>query len=179
MERCLQATCSGLALTEWWLLCEHHTLVLDAAGALPSALADQASAAGWDAADWAERIAPARWGHAAEQDPWVLRQRALNLASAVTRRTAPCPHTAAHDAAVPVVVLARAPGVSACPVCAETTVARTTTAGHMCDRCHQVPVGLADRTALLVGQALILVAQLCEGCATASLDSFRLPQDGV
>ena len=101
MERCLQATCSGLALTEWWLLCEHHTLVLDAAAStLPSALADQASAAGWDAADWAERIAPARWGHAAEQDPWVLRQRALSLASAVTRRTAPCPHTAAHDAAV-------------------------------------------------------------------------------
>lgn len=180
MERCLQAACPQPAIAEWWLLCAHHTLVLESASEpWPQALTDQGRAAGWDATGWAERIAPERWGHAVEHDAWVQGLRALSLAAAVTRRAVPCEHAAGRDAAVPLVVLARAPLVAECATCAEPTVARTTTRGHACDRCGAVAVDDGDRVALLVGQSLILVGQLCEECTAATLQSFRLRIDGL
>lgn len=178
--RCLQVGCAAAALNDWWLLCVHHTLALEQTdGGPPPHLEDQALAAGWHASDWAERIAPARWGHAVESEAWVAGQRARSFAAAVTRRLVPCPHTIGHDAAVPVVLAVRAPDLAACPDCAETTVARTTTTGHGCDRCAAVPVGPHDRTALLVGRSLIIVAQLCEECASAVMEGFSLSVDGL
>lgn len=178
--RCLQAGCGAAALTDWWLLCASHTLALDQSSeGPPPHLEDQALAAGWHASDWAERIAPARWGHAVESEEWVARQRARSFAAAVTRRLVPCPHTTGHDTAVPMVLAVRAPDLAACPDCAETTVARTTTTGHGCDRCTLVPVGPDDRMALLVGRSLIIVAQLCVECAAAVMEGFSLSVDGL
>lgn len=171
MSRCITAACAGTALAPWWLLCPSCTLLLEKpAGSLPTALGDQAAMSGWDAVTWAERIAPSRWGQANESDRWVMRLRALTLAETVTARTAPCPHTTGRDSAVPVVVPVRAPLVLACPPCAEPSVAATTTDGHACDRCAGAAVTTRDRSALLVGQSLILVAQLCAPCAAAAFE---------
>lgn len=178
MTRCAQAACASAALAPWWRLCAPHTLVLDErTEPLPTALGDQAEAAGWDAATWAERIAPHRWGQADEHDPWVMRLRALTLAHTVTGTAEPCAHATRPDIALPLVVAVRAPHVLACPTCAEPTVAGTTTDGHACDRCSSIAVTSADRTALLVGQSLVLVAQLCAGCATGALARFDLLAD--
>ena len=172
---------SGLALTEWWLLCEHHTLVLDAAaGALP----ERASATRPP-----PRVGTRRTGLSAShqraggtrpsRNRRCCRQRALSLASAVTRRTAPCPpDTAAHDAAVPVVVLARAPGHLSMPglrgrrSLGRRPLGTCATAAISCR--WGSPTGPRSSSA-----GTYFVAQLCEGCATAALDSFRLPQDGA
>lgn len=179
VQQCLYLSCGRPAVADWWLLCEHHTLLLEASSdVLPSALGDQASAAGWDATTWAERIAPDRWGHAVEDEPWVMRLRALSLAAAVSRRALPCGHASGSDAALALVVVARDPLRIACPTCAEATVARATTDGHACDRCRAVAVRQGDRTALLVGRSLILVGQLCDDCAEQSLQTFRLHLDG-
>ena len=178
--RCLRPACTAPAVADWWLLCARHTLALDAATEEPPRhLADQSHAAGWESSDWAERIAPSRWGQAVESDDWVAAQRSRSFAAAVSNRLVPCPHTAPADSAVPVVLVARAPDLAACPPCAETTVSRTTTDGHGCDRCGVVAVSPADRSALLVGRSLIVVAQLCASCAAAAMEGFHLSLDGL
>jgi hypothetical protein len=172
VSRCIQPGCHGSALMPWWLMCERCTLRLAEDQVLPHAITEQANAAGWDATEWAERIAPDRWGHGTEDDPWLHRLRALVIAGTVSARTQPCPHTAGLDVAVPVVLAARRPWVLACPHCAEQPVAETTTDGHACDRCAQVAVSPGDRAAILIGRSLIVVAQLCPDCMRAVVGGF-------
>ena len=169
MARCTLVGCRATALAPWWLLCENCTLPLVDAPRPPNVLDEQIAAAGWDATAWAERIAPRRWGHAGDHDPWLRRRRALVVATSITARAHPCPLAAPLDAAVPIVVPVRRPTALACPPCAEPVVAATTTTGHACDRCALAPVTPADRVAVLVGNSLIVVAQTCPGCARAVL----------
>lgn len=183
MSTCVRSGCSGVALAPWWALCAGCTTplldpVTDApasgtsSGSTPPtgsvAVTDQRVAAGWDAVTWAERIAPRRWGSAVDGDPWLTSVRCLVLASVVTGRADGCDHTRTSGA-TPVVAVARATGSLRCPSCAEPVVAAVTTDGHACDRCGRVPVGPGDRTAAVTGAALVLVAQLCDGCAGAVL----------
>jgi hypothetical protein len=156
------------------------------AGSTSGAQDDQQRAAGWEALAWAERIAPGGWGNASS-DAWVERQRCLVFAAVATGRSRGCVHTAgdvdapvagpvieAEDAiegpvAAAVVAVARVRGVLRCPPCAEPIVASVTTMGHPCDRCGAVAVSAVDRVALVTGSALIVVAQLCGPCRTATV----------
>ena len=176
MSTCVRSGCSGVALASWWALCADCSAVLldpvtgDAGDgpAVGLAVDDQRAAAGWDAVTWAERIAPNRWGSAVDGDPWLTTVRCLALASVVTGRADGCEHTRTTGA-TPVVAVARATGSLRCPPCAEAVVAAVTTDGHACDRCGRVGVGPKDRTAAVVGASLVVVAQLCDGCAGAVL----------
>jgi hypothetical protein len=127
-------------------------------------------AAGWDALEWAERISPDCWGNAAEGDPWVLSVRCLTVAAVVTGRSSGCTHTVSATAAVPVVAVARIPGVLRCPPCAEPIVAQSTGMGSECDRCGSPADGGPQRVAALTGSSLIVVAQLCAGCRSRVLE---------
>jgi hypothetical protein len=148
-------------------LCLGCTLpLLEPAGDFQQADLDQRSSAGFDAVTWAERIAPSRWGHAVDGEPWVDVVRCLAFAAVVTGRGDGCPHTADRGAAVPVIAVARAPGVLRCPACAEHVVARHTTTGQPCDRCRSVAVDPRHRVAALTGASLIIAAQLCDACAS-------------
>lgn len=165
---CVRSGCPGTALAAWWALCAACTSpLLDPVGGGPAAgdgAGDQRAAAGWDAVTWAERIAPRRWGSAVDGDAWLTSVRCLALASVVTGRSDGCEHTRTTGA-TPVVAVARATGSLRCPSCAEPVVAAVTTDGHACDRCGRNPVGPTDRTAAVVGASLVVVAQLCDGCA--------------
>ena len=170
MSPCVRAGCDGPALAPWWSLCGACTLpLLEPAGDLGDPVVDQHVTAGWDALDWAERIAPDRWGNAVENDPWIVAHRCLAFAAVTTGRSRGCPHTGSPTVAVPVVAVARAPGVLRCPPCAETVVRQHTTTGHPCDRCRAVTVGPSDRVAALTGASLIVVGQLCTPCAAMVL----------
>ena len=169
MGECVRAGCRAQALAPWWLLCAGCTQpLLQRVDEPVGSAADQQSAAGWEAVDWAERIAPDRWGHAVESDPWVTTVRCLVFASVVTGRAASCPHTGTPSTR-PVVAVPRALDTLACPSCAEPVVARTTVDGG-CDRCRQKPAGPPDRVALICGSSLIVVGQLCANCASATLE---------
>lgn len=174
MAACVRAGCRGQALAPWWSLCLECTAPLldpvtpTTAGEGLDPVADQRDAAGWDAVTWAERIAPRRWGSAVTDDPWLTSVRCLTVASVVTGRADGCEHTRTTEAS-PVVVVVRATGSLRCPTCAEAVVAAVTTDGHACDRCGQVPVVGSDRLAAVVGASLVVVAQLCDGCAGAVL----------
>lgn len=172
MATCVRSGCPGVALAPWWALCvDCTTPLLDPVVAHPSAdvgVGDQRDAAGWDAVTWAERIAPRRWGSAVDGDTWLTTVRCLALASVVTGRSDGCEHTRATGA-TPVAAVTRVTGSLRCPSCAESVVASVTTDGHACDRCGCVPVAPTDRTAAVVGTSLVVVAQLCDGCAGAVL----------
>ena len=175
MSTCVRAGCAGAALAPWWSLCSACTLpLLEPASDLGDPVVDQHVTAGWDALDWAERIAPDRWGNAVEDDPWIVARRCLAFAAVTTGRSQGCSHTGAPTVAVPVVAVARAPGVLRCPPCAETVVRQHTTTGHSCDRCQVVTVGPPDRVAALTGASLIIVGQLCRSCTDTVL-SLTLP----
>jgi hypothetical protein len=111
-----------------WLCAECSRPLLDL-GSNAHADSDQQLAAGWDALDWTERIAPNCWGSAVEDDPWVLSVRCLAMASVLTGRSSGCAHTGDATVALPVVAIARAPGVLRCPPCAEPVVAQTSSSG--------------------------------------------------
>ena len=167
MSGCVRAGCHGQVLATWWQLCTACTFpLLDRVGAVTTAAADQRATAGWQALDWAERIAPSRWGNAVEADEWVTTIRCLVFASVATGRSSGCPHTAS-EASTPVVVVPRAVGVLHCPSCAEPVVAQHTVTGASCDRCRQVTVGPSDRVALATGASLIIVGNLCDACSGA------------
>jgi hypothetical protein len=165
MYACVRADCARPALASWWLLCAGCSepllaLTSDVAG---DSVVEQQMAAGWDALGWAERIAPSNWGNAAEADPWVVTVRCLAVASVVTGRSSGCAHTVSPVTVLPVVAVARVPGVLRCPPCAEPVVGEASEGGR-CDRCAAVPVTASDRTAVLTGASLIVVAQLCGAC---------------
>ena len=165
MNACLRPHCPRSALAEWWLLCAEHTSPLLTVDRVPvQGEADQSMAAGWDALGWAERIAPSCWGNAVESDPWVLSVSCLVLASVVTARASGCAHTVSSTVAVPVVAVARVPGVLRCPPCAEPVVAQSAATGPSCDRCGSAAVVAPERVAALTGASVILVAYLCPGC---------------
>jgi hypothetical protein len=165
MNRCTRPRCERPALAHWWQLCvECSRPVLALGETAPRSDVDQRMAAGWDALDWAERIAPECWGNAAERDSWVLSVRCLAVAAVVTGRSTGCPHTISAAAAVPVVAVARIPGVLRCPPCAEPIVAQSATMGPECDRCGARSESASERVAALTGSSLIVVAQLCRGC---------------
>jgi hypothetical protein len=170
MNSCVRPGCPRPALAGWWLLCIEcsQPLLMLNDGSAPS-LTDQRMAAGWDALDWSERIAPNCWGNARDDDPWLLSVRCLALASVVTGRSWGCAHTVDGASPVPVVAVVRAPGILKCPPCAESLVAETSTSG-LCDRCQAVPVALPDRVAALTGSSLIVVAQLCRDCRSNTLE---------
>jgi hypothetical protein len=171
MHECIRPRCSWPALAEWWLLCSECSrplLHLDD-GPAPGQ-DDQQAAAGWDALEWAERIAPACWGSADEEDPWVLSIRSLAMASVVTGRASGCAHTVSSAAAVPVVAVARAPGVLRCSPCAEPVVAQVSALGPRCDRCGSVTGVSSERVTALTGSSVILVAQLCRPCRSRVLE---------
>lgn len=165
MYRCTRPRCEQPALADWWQLCaqcSRPVLALDEA--TPRSDIDQRMAAGWDALDWAERIAPDCWGNAAPGDPWVLSVRCLTVAAVVTGRSSGCAHTISAKAAVPVVAVARIPGVLRCPPCAEPVVAQSASLRSGCDRCGLPADSAVERVAALTGSSLIVVAQLCRGC---------------
>ena len=165
MYRCTRPRCERPALADWWQLCaqcSRPVLALDES--TPRSDVDQRMAAGWDALEWAERIAPERWGNAAAGDPWVLSIRCLTVAAVVTGRSSGCSHTISADAAVPVVAVARFPGVLRCPPCAEPIVVQSAEMGPGCDRCGSRADAATERVAALTGSSLIVVAQLCRGC---------------
>jgi hypothetical protein len=171
MYECIRPRCSRPAMADWWLLCcecSGPLLRLDDGPVLSAD--DQRAAAGWDALGWAERIAPACWGSADGGDPWVLTVRSLAMASVVTGRASGCAHTVSSTAAVPVVAVARAPGVLRCPPCAESIVAHASGMGPACDRCAAVTGVASERVAALTGSSVILVAQLCRGCRAEVLE---------
>ena len=165
MHACLRPHCSRSALAEWWLLCVECSaqLLLNLDDGPVGSEIDQRLAAGWDALGWAERIAPEGWGSVVETDPWVVSVRCLAMASVVTARASGCAHTVGPVVAVPVVAVARMPGVLRCPPCAESVVAQSSGMGPACDRCASVAVGPSERVAALTG-SMILVAHLCRGC---------------
>jgi hypothetical protein len=165
---CVRAGCRGVSLAPWWHLCVACTTPLLEPVGDGSSLGDQQAAAGWDAVTWAERIAPNRWGNAVTDDGWVTGVRCLALAAVVTGRADGCQHTAMTGAR-PVVAVPRATGSLRCPSCAEAVVASVTTDGHACDRCGRVPVTGLHRTAAVAGSSLIIVTQLCDGCASSVL----------
>src|SRR4051812_5637181 len=110
MQVCVRAHCRRPVLAAWWQLCLECSAPLLLSDSRPGAvIADRRMRAGWDAVDWAERIAPRSWGSADERDRWVLRVRCLVMASVVTGRASGCEHTDAADAALPVVAIARVP----------------------------------------------------------------------
>jgi hypothetical protein len=163
--RCVRPQCPRPALAAWWQLCaECSRPLLDLAGPDTPSSSDQRLAAGWDALDWTQRISSDCWGSAVEDDPWVLSVRCLAMASVVTGRSSGCAHTVDATVAVPVVAVARAPGVLRCPPCAEPVVAQTSSSGAPCDRCRSSTVDTTDRTAALTGSSLIIVGQLCRPC---------------
>ena len=171
MHSCVRPGCGGDALAPWWALCVACTVpLLTPADDGVVAVRDQQLAAGWDAVEWAERIAPSRWGHASEDDAWVLSIRCLTLASVVTGRAQGCGHTSSASSTMPVVVVLRAPTYLYCPVCAEPVVATVTVDGQPCDRCRRVTVSAGSRVAALTGASLIVVGQLCDGCVETMLD---------
>jgi hypothetical protein len=171
MRSCVRPGCGGESLAPWWALCTACTApLLTSTDSGAGAVRDQQLAAGWDAVHWAERIAPSRWGHASDDDAWVLSIRCLTLASVVTGRAQGCGHTSSSASTVPVVVVLRAPGYLYCPVCAEPVVASVTIDDHPCARCRRVTVSASDRLAALAGASLIVVGQLCDGCAATVLD---------
>src|SRR5262249_35816405 len=91
MSACVRAGCDGEALAVWWrpgAECTRPPLEPVAARAEPAL--EQQAAAGWDAMDWAERIAPARWGNAVDDDPWVFGIRCLAFATVTTGRSQGC-----------------------------------------------------------------------------------------
>jgi hypothetical protein len=79
-------------------------------------------------------------------------------------------HTVSATAAVPVVAVARIPGVLRCPPCAEPIVAQSTGMGSECDRCGSLTDSGSKRVAALTGSSLIVVAQLCAGCRSRVLE---------
>jgi hypothetical protein len=165
MYQCTRPRCDRPALADWWQLCARCSrplLALDEA--TPRSDVDQRMAAGWDALEWAERIAPDYWGSAAEADPWVLSVRCLTVAAVVTGRSSGCSHTISAASAVPVVAIARVPGVLRCPPCAEPVVAESAGMGSACDRCGPLAESAAERVAALTGSSLIVVAHLCQAC---------------
>lgn len=169
MSECVRAGCRGQALAPWWQLCPDCTQpLLERADDDTGSSADQRATAGWEAVDWAERIAPGRWGHAVEIDPWVMTVRCLVFASVATSRAAGCWHTNSPSPR-PVVAVASALDTLACPSCAETVVAQHTVDGG-CDRCRLEPVGPSSRVALIGGASLIIVGQLCTSCTSAALE---------
>jgi ribosomal protein S27AE len=176
MATCVRTGCPGDALAAWWSLCLDCTapLLEPIHERVAGNVLDQREAAGWDAVEWAERIAPNRWGNAATDDRWVTGVRCLAVASVVTGRGNGCEHTRGTGSA-PVVAVTRATGSLRCPTCAEPLVAAVTTDGHACDRCGTVPVTRADRVAIVAGSSLIVVAQLCDRC-TASVLALGRPE---
>jgi hypothetical protein len=171
MSGCTRPRCDRPALADWWRLCaqcSRPVLALDEA--TPRSDVDQRMAAGWDALDWAERIAPDRWGSAVDGDPWVLSIRCLTVAAVITGRSSGCPHTVSAAIAVPVVAIARMPGVLRCPPCAEPVVAESAGLGSACDRCGPLAETAPERVAALTGSSLIVVAQLCRGCRSRVLE---------
>jgi len=61
MVTCVRSGCTDQVLAPWWLLCQTCTLPLLDPPTPPSpANQDQQQTAGWDAVEWAERIAPHR-----------------------------------------------------------------------------------------------------------------------
>ena len=160
MSACVRIGCGRPALAGWWRLCACCT------SPLMTGVADieKTAAAGWDALAWAERIAPAAWGNASDDDPWVTAARCLTFASVVTGRATGCPHTSTASAALPVVHIARAPHVLMCPPCAEPTVAAVSVGGPSCDRCRSVAPQGVVRTAAVAGSSLVVVAELCSRC---------------
>jgi hypothetical protein len=171
MYRCTRPRCERPALADWWQLCAQCSRPVLALGeTTPRSDIDQRMAAGWDALSWAERIAPDCWGSAAEGDPWVLSVRCLTVAAVVTGRSSGCSHTVSANAAVPVVAVARIPGVLRCPPCAEPIVAQSAGMGPGCDRCGSLADSASERVAALTGASLIVVAQLCRGCRSRVLE---------
>src|SRR4051812_48003329 len=109
MLECVRLGCPNLALGDWWTLCVECTLPLTDPLDLEGApQVEQRQAAGWDALQWAERIAPDAWGNANGVDEWIRTQRCTAFAAVVTGRAEGCMHTLALVAA-PVVAVARAP----------------------------------------------------------------------
>lgn len=179
MDGCVRAGCQGQALAEWWQLCTGCTLpLLDRADGTEQAATDQRAAAGWDAVDWAERIAPHCWGHAVESNPWVASVRCLVFAAVTTGRSQGCPHMSSPSP-TPVIVIPRAVDALACPSCAEPVVARHAVDGALCDCCGHASVGVTDRVALVVATSLVIVSQLCAGCwpAASELHSWSASVD--
>lgn len=178
MTGCVRAGCDGAALAPWWLLCAGCTApLLEPATPSPLSAVDQLATAGWEAVDWAERIAPARWGTAVTTDPWVTEVRCVALAAVATGRSDACAHTTSGRAASPVVAVPAAVGVLRCPSCAEPVVARHSVTGAPCDRCRRVTVGPSDRVAAMTGTSLIIVAQLCADCAGSVLALSSFPTE--
>ena len=169
MAECVRSGCRGQALAPWWRLCSNCTRpLLERADDIDGPMADQRDRAGWEAVDWAERIAPGRWGHAVETDPWVTTVRCLVFASVATGRSAGCRHTSSPSP-LPVVAVPAALDTLACPSCAEPVVAQHTVDGN-CDRCQREVVGPSARVALISGASLLVVVQLCRGCTVAALE---------
>jgi hypothetical protein len=159
---CARLGCSAVMLASWWQLCVGCTSpLMDAVRAVPGEVVDRHRAAGWEALAWAERISPSSWGNASD-DEWVTAKRCLAFAVLVSGRSTGCVHTS-WDVPQPVLAVARAPGVLRCPTCAESVVATTSTVGGACDRCR-FPAFPPARVAVVTGNSLIVVAQLCAGC---------------